>query len=742
MRKILIGMIGLMLLSGCQVEKPPADLSRESSGYKVTIPETSSARVIDPETAAILKRHSIPYEAKPVVTEPDIAPDDSEIPPDAINEIQPPLETKPVVRPLVLDVIEKREEAYPAMASFTEETPTCLAALAESELADKMITVNFEQAQIHHVLKTVSEITGIKFIIADEVAGPVTVLSPTQMRLGDLYRYLESILQVKGFAAIAAEDHVKIVPRGQAHQHKLPIRVGSDPAAIPLTDTLVTQIMPIRYADAAEISQILRSHVTTGSQIDTYPRTNAIIITDTSANIHHLARIVEQIDIPGAQREITVIPLQFASASVLSKQITEIVKSNELTSIRPRRPGVPTTIPNENPIHIQANLRINALVITANLHDTQMVLDLVRELDVEQPAGVNNVQVVYLKNAKAKEVAESLTASLAKLQAGAANPSAMQVHIHPDVGTNALIIHASPPDFKIVAGLIDKLDIVREQVLVELLIMEVSEDDLTQIGVDWATLDQAVSDSVRGFGLTDFGIRVDSINGDLRGLGVGAFKDVGGEVRIGAILGALQKKAGGNILSTPHILTSNHQEAALLVGENIPRVTKSRVTETDPSTPTVIKTIEYIDVGVDLKIVPHVSQGGMVQLEIDSNFSRLIESATGLSAETPTTSTRQLKTEISMEQGKTLVIGGLIRDDKTTVVEKIPLLGDLPLLGQLFRMNRDRIQKTNLLLFITPYVLTSQIELAQITQKKQDAITTDMVDRMEKHRQENAIIPK
>ncbi len=738
MRHVVIGIIGILLFSGCQPEKKPPALTRNSA-YTVRVPESSSAQVIDPATAEILKRHSLDYGVKPSGrVEEQASASDTMASANTMaiqepNDKIPPIEeAKAALRPPVLDVIEKHQEAYPAMSNFTEEPPSCLAALEKSPLADKMITVNFDQADIHFVLKTISKITGIKFIIADEIQGPVTVLSPTEMRLGDLYRFLESILQVKGFAAIPSGDHVKIVPRAQAPQHKLPIRVGCDPSAIPLDDSLVTQIMPLRYANAEEVSRILRSHLPTGAQMDTYSRTNAIILTDTSSNIHHLARIVAQLDIPSAQREITVIPLQYASASVLSKQITEIMTTNELQSSRPRRAGVPTPIADEPSVHIQADLRINALVVTANRQDTQVVFDLVQQLDVEQPAGVHNVQVVYLKNGKAKEVAESLTASLAQLQVGAANPSAMQVYIHPDVGTNALIIHASPPDFKIIAGLIDKLDIVREQVLVELLILEVSEDDLTQIGVDWATLDQAVSDSVRGFGYTDFGIRVDSINGDLRGLGVGAFKEVGGDVRIGAILGALQKETGGNIVSTPHILTSNHQEAEIVVGENIPYVTQSRITETDPATPTVIKTISYKDVGVDMKIVPHVSQGGMVQLEIDSKFSRLIESATGLTAETPTTATRQLKTEISMPQGKTIVIGGLIRDDKVTVVEKIPLLGDLPILGQLFRLNRDRIQKTNLLLFITPYVLTSQTDLAQITQQKQDEISSELNERMKK----------
>jgi len=327
--------------------------------------------------------------------------------------------------------------------------------------------------------------------------------------------------------------------------------------------------------------------------------------------------------------------------------------------------------------------------------------------------------VVYLKNAPARETAESLSKAIVNLRVAGALEAAQPVQVAADEGTNALIITASAQDYEVIAEIIEKLDIVREQVLVEMLIMEVSEDSLTEIGIDWATLDEAVADSVRFFGATNFGPRVDFASGDLEGLAVGTWKGVGSDVRIGTILHALEKQSGVNILSTPHILTSNHNKAKIIVGENIPYVVESRITETtDFITPTVIKTYDYKDVGISLEITPHISQGGLVRLEIDSEFTKLIEGVTTLSIDTPTTAKRQAQTVVSMNSGSTVVIGGLIRDDKVTVEKKIPLLGDIPLVGGLFKYQRDRLQKTNLLIFITPYVMDSQEDLEQITEEK------------------------
>jgi len=581
-------------------------------------------------------------------------------------------------------------------------------------MADELISVNFDQVDIRIVLKTVGDITGINFVVDDNVSGAVTVMFPTKIRLGDLYAVLESILEVKGFAAVPAGSNlVKIVPRAEAAKRNVQVRFGGNPSEIPLNDSLITQIIPLNYADVGDVSQIVQPLMATGAQMSTYPKTNSIVITDTSSNIHHIAKIIRTLDV---EEQVTIFSLNYASAQVLSEQIVDIIqKSKTVSGQAGRSRSTPQT---ETGFKIMPDIRTNSLIVVANAKDTATIERLVKQLDVERPMSANNVHVVYLENAQAKEVATSLTSALANLRITGALEAGQQVQVTADEGTNALIVAASAQDFKVIAGIIEKLDIVREQVLVEMLIMEVGEDGLREIGIDWATLDEAVENSIRFFGATNFGPRVDFVSGDLEGLAVGAWRADGADVRIGAILHALEKQSGVNILSTPHITTSNHSKAKIIVGENRPFVMESRITETDPFTPTVIKTYEYKDVGISLEITPHISQGGLVRLEIDSEFSKLIEDVTTPSSDTPTTAKRKAQTVISMKSGSTIVIGGLIRDDKTTIEKKIPLVGDLPLVGGLFKFQRDRLQKTNLLIFITPHVMGNQEDLEQITEKK------------------------
>lgn len=611
--------------------------------------------------------------------------------------------------------IAARRKSTTTAEQPSDETVVDLPILDKPGMVDELICVNFDQVDIRMVLKTVGDITGINFVLDDSVRGNVTVMFPTKIRLGEVYKVLESILEVKGFAAVpAGRNLVKIVPRAEAIKRNLQVRFGSNPSEIPRNDTLVTQIIPLNYANAAEISQIIQPLLATGAQMATYAKTNSIVITDTSSNIHHIAKIIQTLDV---KEQITIFGLNYASAQALSEQIIRIIeKSRAASSPVGRNRTTPQT---DTGMKIIPDVRTNSLIVVANAQDTETIEGLIMQLDVEQPDSANNVHVVYLENAQPKEVAESLTAVLANLRITGALEASQQVQVTADEGTNAVIVAASAQDFKVIAGIIEKLDIVREQVLVEMLIMEVGEDGLTEIGVDWATLDEAVENSIRFFGATNFGPRVDFVSGDLEGLAVGAWRADGSDVTIGGILHALEKESGVNILSTPHITTSNHSKAKIIVGENIPYVKESRITETtDFITPTVIDTFEYKDVGISLEITPHISQGGLVRLEIDSEFTKLIEGVTGASINTPTTAKRQAQTVVSMNSGSTVVIGGLIRDDKTTLEKKIPLLGDLPLVGGLFKFQRDRLQKTNLLIFITPYVMGNQKDLEQITEKK------------------------
>ena len=588
----------------------------------------------------------------------------------------------------------------------------------QPDMADELVTVNFDGVDIRDVLKTVGEITGINFIPHESVSGKVTVMSPTPIRLGDIYAFLQSILDVHGYAAIEAENAVKIVPKAEATKSSLDVRIGADPIHIPKTDAIITQIIPLKYATAAEIKQIAEPILSTEAQMSTYGAANSIMITDTSANVHHVAQIIARLDVEGSRQKVLLFPLTHASAQVLSEQITQILEKAKLTTTAPGR-ARPAQSPEQGP-RVLPDDRTNSLIVIAGEQDVETVRDLVDQLDIRRPTGTNNVHVTYLKNADANEVAASLESALASMRLAGTVEATQQIQVTADSSTNSLIIVASPQDFEVIGEIIEKLDIIREQVLVEMLILEVTEEALREIGVDWATLDDAVEDSVRGFGLTNLGPRVSFLSGTLEGLALGAWQESGSGVKIGAILQALEKESAVNILSTPHILTSNHRRAKIIVGENRPFVVESRITESaNPITPTVIKSFEYKDVGITLEITPHVSQGGLIRLEIDSEFTKLIEDVTTPSPDTPTTAKRTAQTVVTMGSGATVVIGGLIRDDTIRVEKKVPLVGDVPLVGALFRSQRDRSQKTNLLFFITPHVMANQEELLQMTEKKQ-----------------------
>ena len=610
-------------------------------------------------------------------------------------------------------------------SSSTTDSMVEMPLLSEPGAVDSMVSLDFDQADIRVFIKTIGHLTGINFLIDDNVRGTVTLISPTRIRLGEVYKILESVLQVKGYAAVPAGKIVKIVPRNDAAKSNLLIRVGGDPESIPTDDSLVTQIIPLHFANVAEISSMLSTMVSSGGSITTYSNTNTVILTDTSSNIHRIAKLIRELDIEGAEDNTVVIRLKYGSAQTISEQITQIMQRNTTApAIRSGRPAAPVV--NET-TKILPDERTNSLIVVSNPDDIEMIRDLVARLDVERPLEASNVHVVFLKHAEAVEVEKSLSAVLTRLSSRVTDETSELLQITSDVSTNSLIVVASPQDYEIIENMIEKLDIVREQVLVEFQIIEATNDVLQEIGVDWATLDQAVSDSVRGFGYTNLGPRFEAVSGDLEGMAVGVYKKVGDQTEIGAILKAMEKHSGVNVLSTPHILTSNHQEAEIIIADNVPYVKQSRVTEYDPATPTAIKTFDFKDVGIELKVIPHVSQGGFVRLEINASFTKLIEGATGLSDETPTTAQRKIDTVISIVSGTTVVIGGLMRDDKENVVKKVPLLGDLPLFGGLFRVNKDRNLKTNLLLFITPHVLANQEDLAEITKLKQQEVQNSNV---------------
>ncbi len=607
--------------------------------------------------------------------------------------------------------------AAPPRPELPPFDPVRMPALVKPGMADKPVSLDFDQVDIRLVLKTVSDLTGVNFLVHGNVAGTVTLMSPTEIRLGEIFDVLNSILAIEGFAAIPAGNLVKIVPRPDAGKHNLPTRYGSDPADIPQDDGVVTQIMPLRYVRAGEISGWVTASVTTGSQVTTVANTNALIVTGTSSNIHQIAKLVQQMDVPGAAGDLEVIRLEYAAASELARQLMEILEER---AAAPAAPGRPAAGPGAGGVRkVLADLRTNSLIVIAEPGERERVRELVERLDVERPLTAGNVHVVRLQHADAEEMVQSLSGALEALAKTAGEERGAPIQVAAQVSTNSLIVTASAQDYAIIADIISKLDTPREQVLVEMTIMEAGQEAVEELGVEWATLTEP-GRHLRGFGDTDFGVRIEELSGTLEGLSIGAFElDSAGRTRIAAILHALERDSRVNILSKPHVLTSNNQEAKIVVAENVPFVQQSRITETDPATPTTIRTFDFKDVGIEMTITPHLSAGGQVRLEIASSFSQIIESATGLGPETPTTAKREAETTVSVTSGSTVVIGGLMRDDEIASERKVPLLGDVPLLGALFRRTRQTSQKTNLLIFITPHVLTLPEDMEDMTARKQ-----------------------
>ena len=581
-------------------------------------------------------------------------------------------------------------------------------ALKNSEAANQTISLNFEDIDIRSLVKTVSDITSINFIIDDQVKGPVTIVCPGEIKISELYDFLESVLNVQGFAAVPTGNHVKVIPKQNAVNYNLQIHKGSDPSQIELSDKIITQMIPLKYADVSEVSAIIKPLLGNANGMSIYKKSNTLILTDSSATIHHIAKIISQLDVPGAKKEFSRVPLRYASASTLSKQISDMLNKNTVGSS------------NSGNVEIQSDSRTNSLLIIAGRRDMETIFEMIKKLDVVHSSDNSNIHVIPLVNAEAKTVADALQKlDIPKLS----NTEGTSIKITPFEDTNTLLVAAAMPDFNLIQNIVKQLDIVQEQISIDLLIVEVSEGDLQELGIDWATLDDAVSDSMRYFASTNYGMRVDYLAGEYEGMALGAFKDVGGETKLGAVLSALKRVTAANIISSPNVVTSNHKEAVFQAGDNIPYLKDSRITENSDTDSTVIKTYDYKDIGVNLNITPHINQGELIRLEIDSEFTQRKDSLTGLGAETPTLSKRKITTEITMVDGASIVIGGLIRDEANETVNGIPILSDIPLLGELFKSRSTTKEKSNLLLFITPRIIRGPGDAASLSRDKLDSIT-------------------
>jgi len=603
--------------------------------------------------------------------------------------------------------------------------------------ADQFVSIDFNNVDINLFIKFMSELTGTNFVVDQNVRGKVTIISPARISLEEAYRVFESVLEVNGFTTVKAGEIVKILPAPEARTRNIQTLLEQEKAGP--EDKVVTQLIPLKYADPEEVKRLFTPLVSKNSVILGYGPANTVIITDVQSNIQRLMKILKKIDVPGAGQQISVIPLQHADAARLTTMVTNLFKT---TAPRPQQAGTA----DKQPV-IVADERTSTIVVLASEVDTLRIKQLIAMIDKETPRGKGKINVYYCEHATAEDLAKVLQ-EIPSQQSGAGSgaaggagggaatgasrgPTAVvmgKVQINADKATNSLIIMADKEDYDVVEAVIKKLDIPRSMVYIESLIMEVNATKSLDLGVQWQLFDQTNVNNQNVL----YGGKFSSTSGVLNpanalgtGLAVGVLTEpftFGGITlsNISAIVNAVKRDDDFRILSTPQILTTDNEEARITVGENRPFQTRAT---TDVSGGTY-ESFEYRDVGKILKITPHVSEGRNVRLKLSlevTNLDRLATASTtasGSGATRPVTQKRTIDTTVLVQDNHTVVIGGLIDDNRSNNETKVPGLGDIPLLGWLFKTQTDANQKTNLYVFLTPRVVKSPEEADKLVSDK------------------------
>lgn len=601
-------------------------------------------------------------------------------------------------------------------------------------------TLNLKAADINVLIETVSEITGKSFIVDQSVAGAVTVVSRQPMTTDEIYDVFLSVLRVHGYTAVPAGSMVKILPDVSAAQQA------------PLTgngggDAQVTRIIDLKHVSAQEMMTLLRPLMPQQAHIAAHGGSNSLLVADRAANLERIAAIIRRIDV-AADSEIEVIPLRHARASEIARTLLALEQN-----------AAQAAGGQASSSRVLADERTNSLLLSGDRAQRLRARSLIVHLDTPLDGG-EATQVVYLRNAKAEDlvpvldgVAATLTgyAPAAEGQAGGAKSATIQSHAE----TNALVISASPGVFRELEAVIRQLDIRRAQVQVEAIIAEVSDELASELGVQWQSAD--VGEDARGvIGGTNFGGStgaggiVDGIRNPLNviggnGLNVGYLRGSlrlpigpnGEDVtvfQLGALVKALRGDGRANVLSSPSVVTLDHQEAQIKVVQEVPFLT-GQYTNTStngganqPTNP--FQTIDRKDVGVILTVTPHVNEGDAVRLELKQEVSALAPQASG--AVDLITNKRELSTTVLVPDGGLLVLGGLTSEEATENVQGVPGISRIPLLGHLFKSRAAKRNKRTLMVFLRPTILRDAATEAAVSSEKYNYIRAEQLQIRER----------
>ncbi len=575
-------------------------------------------------------------------------------------------------------------------------------------LAQATITPNYKDADIQQIIEAVSEVTGRNFVIDPRVKAQVTMLSSTPMSSEAFYEAFLSILQVYGYVAVPSGDIIKILPDANARQ--MPGWEGTTGSR---ADDIVTRVVIVNNVSAAQLVPILRPLIPQYGHLAAHPASNMLIISDRSANVERLISIIRRIDQAGDD-EFEVIRLTHASSSDTVRVVTALQQSGTADG------GARKTT-------IVADDRTNSILISGDRAARLRLRALITHLDTPLEDG-GDTRVRYLRYANAADLAGKLETQYSSSATADGNGGTQSgIVIWADEETNALIVTAPPKVMRSMMTVVDKIDIRRAQVLVEAIVVEVLADNAASLGITWAAYDEGIAVGATDFSqigpgavgllgsaLGDDPTQAVSAISDGINAAVGSVSETG--LSFAAVIQALEADTNSNIMATPTLVTLDNEEAEISVGQEVPFVTGSfSNTGAAGGAVSPFQTVERQQVGLTLKITPQINEGDAILLTIDQEVSSVSDSTQAVDL---ITNNRTITTSVIVDDGATLVLGGLIRDEMREKEQRVPILGSIPLLGALFRGKEAQLVKTNLMIFIKPTILRDSTQAAIATNAK------------------------
>jgi general secretion pathway protein D len=613
-----------------------------------------------------------------------------------------------------------------------------------AQRSSEPITLNFVNADIEAVARTMAAITGRNIVVDPRVKGTINLSTDHPVAPGVAYNQFLATLRLSGFTVVDASGLLKVVPEADAKLQGGAVSVGAPQGG----SQIVTQIFRLNYEPAANLVPILRPLISPNNTINVNPGNNSLVITDYADNLQRLAHIIVALDVSNAT-DVEVIPLRNALAPDIAPVVQRLIDASGTGAGGAAAPGQGQMDTSFRTTVIPEPRSNTLLVRAANPARLNLVRSLVEKLD--QPGSQNatgNIYVVYLKNAEATRLAVTLRAALAATTGGASGGGAApssptptggmstaaggnaataptQASAQPSTGgqiqadpsTNSLIITAAEPQYRQLRAVIDRLDTRRAQVYVESLIAEVNADKVAEFGIQWQNILGNKNDKNIGVLGTNFSIGGTNILSLQQGVATGAavpstginlglVRNTNGVYLLAALARFLETNADGNVLSTPNLLTLDNEEAKIVIGQNVPFVTGQYTNSNTGTGGTVnpFQTIERKDVGLTLRVKPQISENGTVRMQIFQEVSDVqassINSTTGL-----ITNKRSIETSVLVDDGAIVVLGGLLQDQYSGNQEKVPGLGDVPLFGNLFKSESRTRKKTNLMVFLRPVIV-------------------------------------